>query len=231
MRYTLSLALISTMTASAAEPTRFIPWSPLHPDVKAGMKERHWKNMGLTDAQVEKTLGDIRNYHTFRERDIVAVYPELRDGRKLSSCSNRIMSGHTSIVFLSNVGDHVVTVKSLSCNPSSGESGVRCGAVKTEQKFFLKSPTEPILLVDVSPNVATTVAQTYQAQRVDGLPDWTAGHFPQLAIIKALPDDHFGLFMGDLACGGCYTRYEVRLDATGEKPRLVFTGNADGGCY
>jgi hypothetical protein len=167
--------------------------------------------------------------HRYHEKDIVAVYPELRGSKKLSSCANSIMTGAARMVFVSHIGDHEVTLKTLSCSGTQG--GVLCQDVKTTKSFFLKSPREPIELEGVSLETAQVIAETYEAKRVDQLPDWFEGHFPTLTYIKALTDNRFTLIFGDFYCAGCSFKYDARLDTGGEQPRLIVLGNAAGGCY
>jgi hypothetical protein len=229
MRHCILLLLaLSTICAVADDtPRKFVPWSPLTEEEIAREKARFPST--LNTIWGDKYLKDPSKNHRFRERDIVKVYPELRGSRKLSSCSNSIMSGATWIAFVSHVEDHEVTLKTLSCSRARG--GVLCGDVTTKKSYFLKSFREPIDLVNVPPDTAQVIAETYQARRVDNLPEWFEGGFPQLSFIEALADDRYRMIFGDYFCQGCSFRYDARLDTTGELPRLIVVGNADGGCF
>ena len=223
----LSLALFSVGAVADDTPRKFIPWSPLTEEEIA--REQARVPSALKEILGDKYLRDPTKNHRFRARDIVKVYPELQGSRKLSSCSNSIMSGATWISFVSHIEDHEVTLKTLSCSGTRG--GVLCGDVTTKKSYFLKSFREPIDLLNVPPDTAQVIAETYQARRVDNLPDWFEGGFPQLSIIEALAGDRYRLIFGDFFCQGCSFRYDARLDTTGERPRLVVVGNADGGCF
>jgi hypothetical protein len=223
----IPLLLLSLYAVADDTPRKFVPWSPLTEEEVARSKKR-------VSPELEKMLGDEYfrnpiNNHRFRERDIVKVYPELQGAKKLSSCSNNMMSGATWIAFVSHIGDHEVTLKTLTCSRAPG--GVLCGDVTTRKSYFLKSFREPIELVNVSSDTAGVIAETYQARRVDKLPDWFEGHFPQLSYIAAAGEDRYTLVFGDYFCQGCSFRYDARLDASGELPRLIVVGNADGGCF
>jgi hypothetical protein len=223
----LSLALISACAVADDTPRRFVPWSPLTEEEIA--REKASRPPALNEALGDKYFRDPTQNHRFRERDIVKVYPELQGSRKLSSCSNNIMSGATWIAFVSHIEDHEVTLKTLNCSRARG--GVLCGDVTTKKSYFLKSFREPIDLLNVPLDTAQVIAETYQARRVDDLPDWFEGGFPQLSFIGAIAEDRYRLIFSDYFCQGCTYRYDARLDTTGEEPRLVVVGNADGGCF
>ena len=224
----LSLALFSVCAVADDTPLKFVPWSPLTEEEIARAKAR--LPPALKEALGDKYFRDQIKNHRFREREIVKVYPELKGSKKLSSCSNSIMSGATWIAFVSHVEDHEVTLKTLSCSGARG--GVLCGDVTTKKSYFLKSFREPIDLLNVPLDKAQVIAETYLARRVDNLPDWfEPGFFPQLSYIGALAEDRYRLIFGDYFCQGCSFRYDARLDTTGEQPRLVVVGNADGGCF
>jgi hypothetical protein len=224
----VSIACLLSVSSLAAEaPSRFVPWSPLTEEEIARAKARI--PSAQNDEIYDKVLRDPKMSYRYRESDILAAYPELRGSKKLSSCSNRIMTGATSIIFVSHIGDHEVTLKSLSCSGARG--GVLCGKVTTKRHYFLNSFREPIELLNVSPDSARLIAETYQARRVDNLPDWFQGGFPELHYIAALGEDRYRLIFGDYFCAGCSFRYDARLDTAAETPRLVVIGNADGGCF
>ena len=229
IRRWIPLCLALTTLCSVADDTtrRFVPWSPLTDEEIVREKAR--VPPALRDMLGDKYFRDPINNHRFRERDIVKVYPELQGSKKLASCSNKIMSGATWIAFVSRIEDHEVTLKTLSCSRARG--GVLCGDVTTKKSYFLRSFREPIDLVNVPRDTAQVIAETYQSRRVENLPEWFEGGFPQLSIIEALADDRYRLIFGDYFCQGCSFRYDARLELSGEQPRLVVVGNADGGCF
>jgi len=223
----LSLVLLSVCAVADDTPRKFVPWSPLTEEEIA--REQARLPSTLNEVLGDKYFRDPTKNHRLRELDIVKVYPELQGSRKLYSCSNSIMGGATSIAFVSHIEDHEVTLKTLNCSRARG--GVLCGDVTTKKSYFLKSFREPIDLLNVPLDTAQVIAETYQARRVDNLPDWFEGGFPQLSFIGALAEERYRLIFGDYFCQGCSFRYDARLDTTGERPRLVVVGNADGGCF
>lgn len=229
MRNWMAVPIVLFSASAFAAPTsgKFIPWSPLTEEEIASQKARFPR--GMNSPTMDTVLRNPQMTHRYRERDIVAAYPELRGSKKLSSCSNSIMQGAARMVFVSRIEDHEVTLKTLSC--SGADRGVRCGSVETTKAYFLKSPREPIELDGVSQESAQLIAETYEAKRVDQLPDWFEGHFPTLTAIKSLTDNRFTLFFGDFYCAGCSFKYDARLDTAGDQSRLVVIGNADGSCY
>jgi hypothetical protein len=163
------------------------------------------------------------------ERDIVAAFPELQGDRKLSACSNRMMSGATKLVFISDTRDHQVTVKTVHC--TRVDKGLSCGAVHREQHYFLESPEHSFLLENLTFDQARPILEAYQADRITGLPDEFGAPRPRVRSIKALPDGRYRIHFGDHYCTGCAFVFNVRLETNGSEPRLIYVGDLDGGCF
>jgi hypothetical protein len=166
---------------------------------------------------------------TYRESDIFAAFPELRGARKLSECSNSIMSGATRLVFISDIGKNEVTVKSARCKPV--DKGLSCQPVRSSTNYFLESPEHFFSLENLTFAQARPIVEAYQAGGVTGLPDWFATARPDVASITALPDGSYRMRFGDVYCTGCTAAYNVRLEASGTEARLVYVGDPEGMCF
>jgi hypothetical protein len=224
----LTIAFISISAFAQSEPAIFIPQSPLNPIEVAELKERLKRNTGITDAMIENMVKDESKYHTYRERDIVAAFPELGGDKKLSVCSNSIMSGATEIVYISDAKENEVTVKSVHC--ARVDKGLACGAISREKNYFLDSPEHFFSLENLTLREARMILEAYKANRIDGLPD-SFGARPEVRSIKALPDVRYRLGFGEYYCSGCATVFNVRLETNESEPRLVYAGDPGGGCF
>jgi hypothetical protein len=161
--------------------------------------------------------------------DIVAAFPELRGATKLSACSNSIMSGATEFVFMSDVGKNEVTIESVRC--SRVDKGLSCGAVRRAKHYFLESPERAFSVENLTFETARKIVEAYQAGRISAVPDWFGAARPHVRAIEALPDGRYKLHFGDVYCGGCRAEFNVRLEADGIEPRLLYLGDADGACF
>ena len=224
----LAISLLSFRAFAESGPTVFIPQSPLSPADAAEIKGKLKRNTVLTDAMIEDMLKDETEYHTYRESDIVAAFPELRGDKKLSVCSNKIMLGATEIVYLSDARKNEVVVKSVHCTRAN--KGLSCGAVSRENYYFLDSPEHFFSLENLTLRQAKSILEVYKASGIDDLPDWF-GAGPEVRSIKALPDGRYKLRFGEYYCNGCITIFNVRLETKEGQPRLVYAGEPDGGCY
>jgi hypothetical protein len=164
-----------------------------------------------------------------REGDIVAAFPELRGDRKLSACSNSIMSGATRFVFVSDMSENEVTIKSVHC--SRVDKGLSCGAVHREKHYFLESPEQFFSLENLTLDQARPILEAYQGDRITGLPDWFGAGRPRVRAIQALPDGRYRMHFGDYYCSGCAFVFNVRLETNGGEARLIYVGDPDGGCF
>jgi hypothetical protein len=161
--------------------------------------------------------------------DVVAAFPELRGDRKLSACSNSIMSGATQFVFLSDTRQNEVTIKTVQC--SRVDKGLSCGAVHRAKHYFLESPERSFAVDNLTFETARKIVEAYQAGRISAVPDWFGAARPHVRAIKALPDGRYKLHFGDVYCSGCRAEFNVRLEADGTEPRLLYLGDADGACF
>ena len=227
----LTIALLSLRAFAQSGPANFVPQSPLNPSEAADLKERLKRSTTMTDAMIEDLLKDETKYHTYRESDIVAAFPELRGDKKLSACSNSMMAGATEIVFISDARENEITVKSVHC--TRAEKGLSCGEISREKNYFLDSPEHFFSLENLTLRDARTILEAYKANRIEGLPDWFGGSRPEVRSIRsinALPDGSFRMRFGEYYCGGCISVFNVRLETNESEPRLVYAGDADGGC-
>lgn len=227
----LPLFLLALRAFAQTAPAIYIPQSPLNPTEVAELKERLKRIPSLTDAMIENMVKDESKYHAYRESDIVAAFPELRGDRKLSVCSNSMMSGATEIVFISDVRENEVTVKSVHC--SRVDKGLSCGAVRRGKYYFLDSPEHFFSLENLTLDKARTILEAYKANRIDDLPDLFGASRPEVRSIKAItavPEGRYRLRFGEYYCSGCTSAFNVRLETNAREPRLVYAGDADGGC-
>jgi len=79
----LTLLLLSVGAVAQSQTGKFVPQSPLTPKEAADQKAILKKNTRIPDADIDELL---KKDHSYRESDIVTAFPELRDGKKLSSC-------------------------------------------------------------------------------------------------------------------------------------------------
>jgi hypothetical protein len=172
---------------------------------------------------------DGRGHPTYRESDIVAAFPELRGDKKLSECSNSIMSGATELVFVSDVRENEVTVKTVRCRPV--DKGLSCGAVRSRKDYFLESPEHFFSLENLTFDQARPIVEAYKAGGVAGTPDWFGTSRQNVASVTALPDGRYRMRFGDVYCSGCTTAFNVRLETSGSESRLVYVGDWESMCF
>ena len=199
----LTLSLLWLGAFSQSEPRTFIPSSPVK---------------------------DGRGLRTYRESDIFAALPELRGGKKLSECSNSIMSGATELVFLSDIGNNEVTINSVRCTPV--DKGLSCGAVRRMRNYFLESPERSFSLENLTFARARPIVEAYRAGGVAGeMPEWFGASRPDVVSITALPDGSYRMRFGNVYCTGCSSAFNVRLETSGTEVRLLYVGDPEGVCF
>jgi hypothetical protein len=222
------LSLLSLSVLAQSEPRTFVPRSPLNPAELAQLKERLKRGTPLTDADVESMVKDENHYHAYRESDIVAAFPELRGDKKLSACSNSMMSGATEIVFMADARQNEVTIKTIQC--TRVDKGLSCGAVRRDKYYFLESPEHFFSLKNLTLGKARIIVEAYEARRITDLPDWFEAARPKVRSIEALSDGRYRMHFGEYFCSGCRSAFNVRLETSGTEPRLVYVGDADAAC-
>jgi hypothetical protein len=225
----LTLSVLALCASAQDEPGVFIPQSPLNPAEVANAKEELRRNSAFSDVEIDNMLKDEARYHTYRESDIVAAFPELRGDRKLSECSNSIMMGATELVFLSDARENEVTIKTVRC--ARVVEGLSCGAVRGGKHYFLESPEHFFSLENLTLDKARTILEAYKANRIAGLPDWFGGSRLDVKSIQALPDGRYRMHLGDVYCAGCVASFDVRLETSGSESRLIVVGNTEARCF
>lgn len=225
----LTFSLLSLSALARSEPAVFIPQSPLNPAEVASMKARLQRNTSIPDVEIDKLLKDEAHYHTYRESDIVAAFPELRGDKKLSECSNSIMGGATELVFLFDVRENEATIKTVRC--TRVDNGLSCGAVRRGKQYFLESPEHFFSLENLTLRKARTILEAYQAKRIAGLPDWFGESRLDVKTMEALPDGHYRMHLGEVYCAGCVASFDVRLETSGSESRLIVVGNTEARCF
>ena len=225
----LTLSLLSLCAFSQSDSGTFIPSSPLTAAEVAKLKEKMKRDAVLSDTAIEESVKDGRGLHTYRERDIFAAFPELRGDRKLSECSNSIMSGATELVFISDTRKNEVTIKTLRCRPV--DKGLSCEAVRRSTNYFLESPEHFFSLENLPFAQARPIVEAYQAGRIAGVPDWFIPWSTNVTSITALPDGSYRMRFGDVYCRGCTAAYNVRVETSGAESRLVYVGDPQAVCF
>ena len=222
----LTLSFLSLCAFAQGDSGTFIPSSPLTAAEVAQLKEKMKRDAVLSDAAIEEWVSALR---TYRESDIFAAFPELRGARKLSECSNSIMSGATELVFIADTGKNEVTIKSARCRPV--DKGLSCEAVRRRTNYFLESPEQFFSLENLTFAEARPIVEAYNAGPIAGLPEWFATGRPNVTSITELPDGSYRMRFGDVYCTGCSAAYNVRLEASGTEPRLVYVGDPEAVCF
>ena len=225
----LTLSLLSLCALAQSEPGTFIQSSPLSAAEVAKLKEKMKRDAVLTDAEIEDWVKDGRGFRTYRESDIFAAFPELRGDKKLSECSNSIMSGATELVFISDTRKNEVTIKTVHCTPVA--KGLSCGAVRSERNYFLDSPEHFFSLENLTFGQARPIVETYKAGGIADSPDWFGTARPNVASITALPDGSYRMRFGDVYCSGCSSAFNVRLETSETESRLVYVGDPESVCF
>jgi hypothetical protein len=218
-----------TGAVAADEAGRFIPWSPLNASEKAAAKTRLQRVPSVTDEMAERMLADEDSYHTFRDADIFAAYPELRGHERLWLCSNSILSGATEIAFLAERAKNEATIEKLGCRRA--KAGIHCGEPTRGQYFFREGSAGYFTLDGLSFATATTLLDAFEAKRISGLPEWAEPRGLTLTAIKALSPGRYRLVFGDGLCSGCFTVFEVRVESSDADERLVVEGQPNAGCF
>lgn len=225
----LTLSVLSLCAFAQSESGTFVPSSPLSAAEVAKLKEKMKRDAVLTGAAIEDWVKDGRGFHTYRESDIFAAFPELRGDKKLSECSNSIMSGATELVFISDTRKNEVTIKTVHCTPV--DKGLSCGAVRRARSYFLESPEHFFSLENLTFGQAGPILEAYKAGRTADWPDWFGTSRPNVASITALPDGRYRMRFGDVYCSGCTAAFNVRLETSGTESRLVYVGDPESVCF
>jgi hypothetical protein len=225
----IALSCLSLCAFAQSDSGTFVPSSPLTPAEVAKLKEKMKRDAVLTDAQIEDWVKDGRRLHTYRESDIFAAFPELRGGRKLSECSNSIMSGATELVFISDVRNNEITVDTVRCRPV--DKGLRCEPARRGTSYFIDSPEHFFSLQNLTFAQARPIVEAYQAGRITELPAWFGASRPNVTSITALPDGSYRMRFGDVYCSGCTAAFNVRVETSGTDARLLYVGDPEGLCF
>lgn len=225
----LTLSLLSFCAFAQSEHRSFIPSSPLSAAEVSKLKDKMKRDAVLTDAQIEEWVKDGHRLRTYRESDIVAAFPELRGAKKLSECSNSIMSGATELVFSSDIGKNEVTIKTARCIPV--DQGLSCEAVRSARNYFIESAEQFFSLENLTFAQARPIVEAYKAGRITELPEWFGASHPDLTSIIALPDGSYRLRSGNVYCTGCTAAFNVRVERSPTEVRLHYVGDPEGVCF
>jgi hypothetical protein len=205
----------------------FIPYSPLN-EAEAESLRAQLANWGIKDAKAGELINDEEHHHTYRARDIEKAFPQLRGSPKLSECSNSMMSGATSLVFLASKGNNEATLDTLAC--SRARKGIKCMPPRRGKYFYLDSSNQYFTLEGLTFATARTILETYASGRITGLPESVNPRVMNISMIKALFDNRYRMIFGEFLCAGCYSRFDVDLVSKDRENRLIVVGQPQGGC-
>lgn len=215
--------------AMADEPQIFIPWSPLDESEIARERERMKRSPGLNDAFIEQELKKVDRFHAFRDADVLEAYPEVRGHKRLSACTNTMMSGATEFVYLASKGQNEAALDTIRCG--GAPNGLMCWPLRREKRYFLDGSDRYFALEGVSLSKAKELLEIYNAGRVTNVPDWMKQMPANISLIKALPEDgQYQMIFGDFLCAGCATKMDVRAESENGENRLVIFGQPDTMC-
>jgi len=224
-----SVALLAAACAVVAdEPRIFIPWSPLDESELAQERAKMKRAPALSDAFIEQELKNVATFHAYRDADIVKAFPQVRGHRKLSACTNSMMSGATEFVYLSNKAHNQVTFETIRCDRAT--NGLKCWPLQRETRFFLDGSDRYFLLENVTLDEARRLIETYEAGRIANPPDWMHPEGPKISLIKAMPDGQYLMIFGDYLCAGCVSKIMVKPETVNGETRLAIQGQPDMVC-
>ena len=223
-------ALALATLARADEPRIFIPWSPLDESERAKERDHMKRTPGLSDAFIEEELKNVSRFHAYRDADILRAYPAVSGHRRLSACTNTLMSGATEFVYLASKGENEAALETIRCK--GAENGLMCWPLQQEKRYFLDGSDRYFLLEGVTLATAKRLLATYQAGRIANVPDWMKQMPTKISLIKALPEDGtYQMIFGDFLCAGCATKMNVKLESDNGEDRLAIQkGDADTMC-
>lgn len=231
MKTLIQIILMSTLLNAgiATAMDRFIPYTPLDASGKAVLKEKLSRSRPVPDEEIERMAKDVERWHTYRDADIFAVFPQLRGHRKLSECSNSIMGGAAELVFLANKGQNTATLEKSRCGNVSG--GLMCSPVTTGTYYFLDGTERYFTLDGLTFDTARDLLEAYRDKRVTGLPDYIRPGRMNISTITKLPNQHYQMIFGEPLCEGCFSKMEVERDTQDGETHLTIIGQADTICF
>ncbi|WP_444906023.1 hypothetical protein ACJJIR_15485 [Microbulbifer sp. SSSA008] len=232
MRIVLLIFLALNIFGCAAQKeTIFIPASPLTRKEVEEEKERLKNDPEWADFDVEEIIGDGRGMFTYREEDIRAALTGInKSDKRLSLCSNSIMSGATSIVFVAETDEpHQVKIKSASCSPVGG--GLSCRPVETDWEYQYKGIYFSAGILGYEK--AIDVISAFERLGIEGLPDWHRKVFG-VGSVNSVEKTMNGYLIGvgELFCGGCVSEILVTTshDSESKIQKLTYVDAIDSIC-
>lgn len=224
MRIILITLIASAMFGCAThQNSSFIPASPLTQAEIEVEKERFRNDPDWVDLDVEEVIGNGNGMFTYRESDIRSALKEIEDSdERLSLCSNSIMSGATSIVFITETDEpNQVKLKTASCGPV--ENGLACEPVELDWKYKYKDIYFNAGML--SYEKAVKVISVFEEQGIENLPDWHRKVFAVSSVnsVEATMNGYL-IGVGELFCGGCVAKILVKptLDSNSKIKKLTY---------
>jgi len=164
----------------------------------------------------------------YHDRDIRNAFPALRKtDRKLSVCSNSMMSRAAKITYFGIPTDREVILKTTSCKGIA--RGLMCQRIQQSKAYYFESPGQHFVTFDdVSYDDAARVIAAYKANGITNASDelrtwWNYRHVRAIGRTA----HGFKLYLGDNLCGGCSAKVDVILD---ERGTLVLEQVLEAGC-
>jgi len=207
---------------------KFIPYSPLDDAQAQSLKER-LELAGIKDLKTADLTKDLYSNHTFHDADVFKAFPQLKGYKKLSECSNRMMTNATDLVFLASKGTNEATLERMIC--SGAGDGIRCPEPQRGQYYFLDGTNQYFTLDGLTFATAKAIMEAFSAGRITGLPEFVSPKARNVTAIKSLFDNRYEMIFGEYFCSGCATRFDVDFEAENGESRLKVVGQPEGGCY
>ncbi|MCL1107854.1 hypothetical protein [Shewanella algicola] len=219
----ISILAFSLFGCASHSESIFIPASPLTQEEIDAEKERFRNDPEWADIDVEEMIGDGKGMYTYREKDIRSALKGIEDSdERLSLCSNSIMSGATSIVFLGKTNEpNRVNLKTASCGPVKG--GLACQPMKSNWKHQYKDIYFNAGMLRYEK--ALKVILAFEERGIENLPDWHRKMFG-VNSVNSVEETMNGYLIGvgELFCGGCVAKILVKptLDENSEITKLTY---------
>ncbi len=216
----------------AQEPeTVFVPYTLLTQAELEARKSKLRQDHGYDDGTADELVRRIPEFHLkFTEENIRRAFPEIGpDDTRKSLCTNSIMGGRTTLVYLSPKSEQELTVKRSSCSPTDG--GLLCLPLSEQRSYFFESPDLHFTLSDdVSIEEANEILTVFRDNGIEGLPEWyTNFGYQDVTRIDRVGIWHV-LYLGEFFCRGCTAKLKVIVETTGSASRLVLDAEPEGMC-
>ncbi|MFW0778382.1 MAG: hypothetical protein ACN2B6_11775 [Rickettsiales bacterium] len=219
----ITCIVISLFGCATQKESIFIPASPLTKKEIEAEKERFRNDPEWADFDVEEIIGDGAGMFTYKEEDIRSALDGINDSdKRLSLCSNSIMSGATSIVYVAETNEpHQVEIKTASCGPVGG--GLSCQPIEHDWKYEYKGIYFSAGMLGFEKSIE--VISAFEKYGIEGLPDWHRKVFGVKSVNSVEQTmNGYLIGVGELFCGGCVAKILVTAtrDAESKIKKLTY---------